>query len=276
MGALLAPMLTGEPLPSALRLHSMPCSLRCPVWKYQPHVTCSPTKVAGSTSWLERRSTFISATASTMVGSISSAGCAMQEHITCAGVESQLGRVHQGDAPLQLQSPVPGVTLPQYQPDPSRPATQPASRSAAESSNGAAPSHASPGSTDSTIDRQATQHKQAAEKEQSQSGPTASKASSEHKAGDGSVASDGKVRLFLDRQRFHQQTLQLAQRLDKPTCTLGPYSSICPTACAFLGINVESGPSNANHVWQSYTHVCRVPTHQVLFGMCVRTPTPAC
>ena len=151
----------------------------------------------------------------------------MQEKITCAGVESQLGSVHQGDAPLQLQSPVPGVTLPQYQPDPSRPATQPASRSAAKSSNGAAPSLASPGSTDSTIDRQATQQKQAAEKEQSQAGPTASEASSEHRAGDGSGASDGKVRLFFDRQRFHQQTLQLAQRLDKSTCVLGPYPSIC-------------------------------------------------
>ena len=44
---------------------------------------------------------------------------------TCAGVESQLGSVQQGDSPLQLQSPVPGVTLPQYQPDPSLPATQP-------------------------------------------------------------------------------------------------------------------------------------------------------
>ena len=44
----------------------------------------------------------------------------------CAGVESQLGSVQQGDSPLQLQSPLPGVTLPVYQPDPSLPATQPA------------------------------------------------------------------------------------------------------------------------------------------------------
>ena len=42
------------------------------------------------------------------------------------GVESQLGSVQQGDGPLQLQSPIPGVALPQYQPDPTQPATQPA------------------------------------------------------------------------------------------------------------------------------------------------------
>ena len=88
----------------------------------------------------------------------------MQEHIVCAGVETQLGSVHQGDAPLQLQSPVPGVTLPRFQPDPSRPATQPASCPAAESSTGAAPSHASPGSMDSAVDIQATQHQQAGPK----------------------------------------------------------------------------------------------------------------
>ena len=38
------------------------------------------------------------------------------------GVESQLGSVQQGDGPLQLQSPIPGVALPQYQPDPTQPA----------------------------------------------------------------------------------------------------------------------------------------------------------
>ena len=43
-------------------------------------------------------------------------------------MESQLGSVQQGDSPLQLQSPLPGVTLPQYQPDPSSPATQPAAQ----------------------------------------------------------------------------------------------------------------------------------------------------
>lgn len=41
-----------------------------------------------------------------------------------------MGSVQQGDSPLQLQSPVPGVTLPQYQPNPSLPATQPASAEA--------------------------------------------------------------------------------------------------------------------------------------------------
>ena len=40
-------------------------------------------------------------------------------------MESQLGSVQQGDGPLQLQSPLPGVSLPQYQPDPSLPATRP-------------------------------------------------------------------------------------------------------------------------------------------------------
>lgn len=184
-------------------------------------------KAAGSTSRLEHRSTSILATSSTMVESIPSAGCAMQEHIICAGVETQLGSVHQGDAPLQLHSPVPGVTLPQFQPDPSRPATQPASSPAAESSTGAAPSHASPGLMDSAVDRQATQHKQAAQNEQSQAGPTTSKASSEHRAGNGSVASDRKVRSILDPV-MHQQALQLAQRPDKLTWVLGPHSAICP------------------------------------------------
>lgn len=57
----------------------------------------------------------------------------------CAGVEAQLGSVQQGDSPLQLQSPVPGVTLPQYQPDPSLPATQPASAEASASQHASEP-----------------------------------------------------------------------------------------------------------------------------------------
>ena len=59
---------------------------------------------------------------------------------TCAGVESQLGSVQQGDSPLQLQSPLPGVTLPQYQPDPSLPATQPASIDGSASQHVSGPS----------------------------------------------------------------------------------------------------------------------------------------
>ena len=59
---------------------------------------------------------------------------------TCAGVESQLGSVQQGDSPLQLQSPLPGVTLPQYQPDPSLPATQPASTDGSASQHVSGPS----------------------------------------------------------------------------------------------------------------------------------------
>ncbi|CAL5220471.1 g2495 [Coccomyxa viridis] len=63
------------------------------------------------------------------------------------GVEAQLGSVQQGDSPLQLQSPVPGVTLPQYQPNPSLPATQPAS---AEANTGQHVSEPSAGTATST------------------------------------------------------------------------------------------------------------------------------
>lgn len=60
----------------------------------------------------------------------------------CAGVESQLGSVQQGDSPLQLQSSLPGVTLPTYQPDPLLPATQPAHTGANSSRHLAEPSAA--------------------------------------------------------------------------------------------------------------------------------------
>ncbi len=64
------------------------------------------------------------------MGRLTSEHCVKGEEVRCpAGVESQLGSVQQGDGPLQLQSPLPGVTLPQYQPDPSHPATEPSTAS---------------------------------------------------------------------------------------------------------------------------------------------------
>ena len=64
------------------------------------------------------------------MGRMTSERCVKGEEVSCpAGVESQLGSVQQGDGPLQLQSPLPGVTLPQYQPDPSHPATEPSAAS---------------------------------------------------------------------------------------------------------------------------------------------------
>ena len=93
---------------------------------------------------------------------------------------------------MQLQSPLPGVTLPQYQPDPSHPATEPSTASGSaqaaaaltqpqtEQPHNAAPAMASAGTTTSAQDGQAMEASMA----QAEVVPSAA----EHKSGLGKTS----------------------------------------------------------------------------------------